>query len=187
MIRLADFFGGATSVMFGDSEISTFDSYEVMKEFNSIVLNMGVPGTIADEWVLYFLTDKNGLKIYNKIRFLKKAISIGGNYPLRNLMPLSEPGMKKLHLLFPDSWIMLIPPVFSTVLSLVTKTKEQWDKEMNTIREYQKNIWIPRIIDTYTPFINPLTGEALPEVLRDMVHFARNCALLIEKFLDIVI
>jgi hypothetical protein len=69
----------------------------------------------------------------------------------------------------------------------VTKTKEQWDKEMNTIREYQKNIWIPRIIDTYTPFINPLTGEALPEVLRDMVHFARNCALLIEKFLDIVI
>jgi len=185
MLGLARLFGGARGVIFGDSEISAFDSYEVMREFNTIVLNFGVAGTVSGEWCFYF--NWTGTKIYDKISKLKQVISIGGNYSLRSMMPVAEYNMKSLHEMFPLSWIILVPPVYTNVLGLILKTEAQWGIEIDTIRRFQREIWVPRIIDTYSPFVDDDTGYPLPWVLKDVVHFSKQCALLIQKALDIVI
>ncbi len=185
MLKMAKLFGGARSVLVGDSEITTFDNYKAMSEFNTIVLNFGVPGTVADEWADYFMGI--GWVVYNLIKNIRQGVSTGGNYSLRSLMNNAEPGMIRLHALLPLSWILLIPPVYLGALAIIKKTREQWKDEMATLRGLQLSIWNPRKIDTYTPFLNPETGEALPMVLADMVHFSKKCAVLTAEVMDYVV
>lgn len=184
MIKLSKLFGGATSVMFGDSEISAFDSFAVMKEYNTIVLNFGVPGTVASDWIEYLAQHP---EMYGYINSLKQVVSIGGNNSLRGLMPSAKRSMELFWTFFKRSYIIIIPPVFEYILGLIGKSEEVWKVEIEAIRQLQRDIWKDRIVDCYTPFVDPKTDLPLPGVLKDIVHFSQNCAKLIQKVLDVII
>jgi hypothetical protein len=95
--------------------------------------------------------------------------------------------MELLWTFFKRSWIIIVPPVFESVLGMVLKDEAQWKAEIAEIRQIQRDVWGPRVIDCYTPFVDPATGIPLPGVLKDVVHFSQNCAKLIQKALDVVI
>jgi hypothetical protein len=181
MMKLAKMLGGADGVLLGDSEIGQFDSYAVMKKFSRLVMNWGQGGTVAGEWVKYF--NGKGKLLYQDIRNLKKVVSIGGNYSLRSMMFKALGEMRLFHDMLSGSYILIVPPVYITALALLSKTVEQWNIEMHEIRKYQHDLWGRFAIDTYTPFLSK-SGDPLPGVLEDMVHFSKRCVMIIEKYLN---
>jgi hypothetical protein len=185
-LRLSKLFGGAKGIILGDSESATFNTYKTMSKFSGLVLNMGFGGSRPIDWIEYL----NGIgdSIYKQIGILgkiKKIWSIGGNCSLWSCMDEIPETLKDLHYLFPDSWIMLIPPVHAGMLAAAgTKTRDQWLNEMALIRAYQESIFNPLVIDTYTPFLDKETGEAIILYLKDPVHFYDISVGLLEKIFN---
>lgn len=175
--RLASLFGGANAVIFGDSEASTFDDYRIMKWFDKITLCFGVPGSIPRTWKTYVTSE--GSEVYRKMLKLKQITSMGGNLALLAMMKEAHEQMVEFHELFPASKILIIPPCYETLMGKLIGSKEQWHRDLAKIRWIQTELWEGNYIDTYTVFAVGNTGEPLPGVLADIVHFSYRCVKLI--------
>ncbi len=184
---LAGLFGTVEGVLLGDSEHGQFDYYEVMREFANLTVNLAIGGTTPKDLTDYF--QGIGKDIYAKIQkhSARKIISTGGNCSLRNLMNEVPASMREVHSMLPDSVIILIPPVYTSVLASIynvagiTKPESQIIDEINTVRNFQRSIWSPLVLDTYTPFLDPQTGGPALGVLQDPVHFGRVTVNIIQK------
>lgn len=186
-ILLAKLFGRIHGVLLGDSEHGQFNNYETMKKFSKLTLNLAVGGTTP--WDMYDYFTGSGKDVYQKIKDIrtKKFISTGGNCSLRNRMDEIPAYLEKVKTLFPESFIMLIPPVYTGILEKIynmagiEKDREQIIREIDLIRRYQKSIWEPQIIDIYSPFLDTRTGDPLFGVLRDPVHISYIVVDMIQK------
>jgi hypothetical protein len=187
---ISNLFGGAKRILLGDSEIAQFNTYKTMSKFSSLTVNLGFGGSTPLDWYDYFTT--TGARVLEKIKpcYIEKIFSIGGNCSLKSRMDEIPSTMINLHSLFSCSWILLLPPIHNSWLEPISKamgipkSMELWKAEMDFIRHYQNQIWAPFTIDTYHPFIDPATGEAIDGMLRDMVHFSELAVDIIEKVLD---
>jgi hypothetical protein len=190
-LSMSKLFGGPDAVILGDSEIAMFNTYTTMKQFGNVVLNMGEGGTTPADWIKYFLGP--GREVYKAIKNLKVVISIGGNCSLKSDMGQIPDLLKVLRSMFIRSCIILIPPVHAKWLEKLSemagapKSREQWIKEMDTIRTAQRSTWSPFVVDTYSPFLDHDTGEPDPLVLCDMVHFSKFTVDLVRKVLNAII
>lgn len=184
-LRFCRLFGIIDGIIIGDSEIAIFNTYETMSKFSSLVLNFGIGGTTPKEWWDYLINTKKGRKVYDLIKNQKVIWSIGGNCALRLRMPEVPDTMIILHNLFPSSWILTLPPVYVKWLKQVYP--ESIAGDFNLIRSYQRNIWNPRVIDTYAPFLDIATGEAYVGLLQDAVHFSKIAVAMIQQVMDVVI
>ena len=192
-LALARLFGAVHAVLLGDSEHGQFDNYAVMKKFDRLTLCLAIGGTTPRDLYDYF--SGKGAGVYEQIKLvsIKKFISTGGNCSLKNQMNEIPEYLECVRALFPVSWIVLIPPVYTGVLSTlynmagVEKSENQIIFEINQVRGYQRSMWTPRIVDTYTPFVDPQTGGPLPGVLRDPVHFGKAVVDIIQKVYNRII
>ena len=172
---LAPLIGKIDGIILGDSEAGQFDNYRAMCRFSTVVLNMGEGGTTPEDWVNYFNVHP---AIKDRIKKYKPIWSIGGNCALRRQMD-RLPFLVVIHDMFPESWIMLIPPIYNisdTILS-----------EIGVIRALQDSVWRPHVVDTYRPFIDPETSGPLFGVLEDPVHFSDIAVGIIQPVLDAII
>lgn len=189
---LSKIFGGPEMVLLGDSEHGQFNNYSVMKNFHVLTLNLSVGGTTPAELFKYMMTKGHDIYLYLKYKSIIKMISTGGNCSLRCLMDEIPVSMADVHNLFPDSYIIIIPPVYVNILSKLYniagmyKPASKIVEELNIIREYQKNIWSSNIVDTYSVFVDPQTGGPIFGVLCDPVHFSRVAVDLIQKVYNIM-
>ena len=193
-LKLARIFGVVHGVMLGDSEIATWDICELMSGFQSLVVNIGVPGSTPLDWFKYFTTmGKSNYLLIKSWTKAKPIFSIGGNCSLLCKMAEIPDTMILIHNMFQGSWILLIPPVYSEWMAKLytaagfQKSQEIIEAEISTIRNYQRQIWSPFVIDTYAPFVNKETGGPLPGVLIDLVHFSSEADRLIEAVLNKII
>jgi len=186
-LYLAGIFGTIKCILLGDSEHGQFDKYDVMKEFDDLTVNLSISGTTPLDLYNYFMT--TGKDIYQKVKLhsATKFISTGGNCSLRNLMIEVPESMINVHNMLPESIIILIPPVYTGILAKlynmvkIDKPESQIVSEINIVRNFQRSIWSPCVLDTYTPFVDPQTGLPLLGVLKDPVHFGRQVVDLIQK------
>ncbi len=186
-LRIAKLFGPIHGILIGDSNSAIFDTYDCMHRFQSLTVSLGVPGTTAGDWLVFFKTQK-GKKFYDKLVIIDNIIwNIGGNYSLRGLMKKSHAELTQLWKIFPISWNCLIPPVHAGMLATISESGESprsaddWKADFIILREYIRQIWKPFVIDLFTPFIDPQTGEATIIYLRDAVHFSKIAVNIIQK------
>lgn len=181
---LARLFGKIDFIMYGDSEIAMFASFDTMKNFSGITPNFGEGGTTPLDWVLYFRG--TGKTLLNKIYKNKKVVSIGGNCSLLNQMFQIPKDLQLLHDMTGKSAILLVPPVYCKWLSAISqhKTPAQFEYEIATIRSHQMRIWQWAHVDTFTPLLNAKTGTSKFWALQDPVHFSKFSVALIQKVLD---
>jgi hypothetical protein len=188
-ISMAKLFGGVKGIILGDSEGETFDSYSVMKSFNVLVICGACGGTTPKNLTDYFTGTGKDLYKYLIANKVKVILSDGGNCSLLSRMGEIPDSMTALHNMFPVSWMMLIPPAHVGIMGKLPFGKDaaQWKTELETIRSFQRTIWSPLIIDTYSPFLDPQTGEATILYLKDPVHFSRVAVDLIQKIINVII
>ena len=182
---LAHLFGGVHRILIGDSNSAVWKDYTVAKLFRKLTLTWGVGGTMASDWLLFFLT-KRGLKILKILLKVEVIWNIGGNHSLKNQMGTAGSSLAKLHALFPKSWNCTIPPVHYKMLGDIAhavgmdKTDVQYETELNMISGIVRSEWKPLVIDLYYLLkgINPDLYE------RDIVHLNVMILKQIEKLVD---
>jgi hypothetical protein len=186
---MAKLFGGVKGIILGDSEGETFDSYSVMKSFKKVVICGACGGTTPKELVDYFTGTGKDIYKYLHGNNINVFLSDGGNCSLRSLMGEIPSSLVALYNMIPTSWMMLIPPAHVGIMGKLPfgKDAQQWSEELGLIRNFQRQIWNPLIIDTYTPFLDPQTGEATILYLKDPVHFSRVSVDLIRKVLNVIL
>ncbi len=180
-IRLAKIFGVIDKVIFGDSNGAALAIYAAMKEFETLTINISVGGTTNGDWSYFLKTSEKGKLIYELIKDVPDQIgNAGGNYSILDRMQDAESGIRSLFQLFPRAWWCLCPPVrewmleeLSAVVGARKKTATEYHIEFLEINRLLITICKPKIIDLYTFFMNPKTGEEYDFALRDMAHYSR--------------
>lgn len=176
--RIADFYGGALNVVFGDSNMGVFSKFKHMIKFIEITFSFGVGSTRWEDWYKFFTKTKEGKKVYTWIYKLTKFEGLGGNDAIYNSMATAEEYAKRMALLFPDSFRTTIPPIREWLVNdeiLKGRTPEEFQDDMNKLNVITTNVTAKdHLIKLHKLFLDSKTGEAVPKTLRpkNPVHFS---------------
>lgn len=189
-IRLARLFGGARRVMIGDSNSAVFCNYEAMCQFKAVTLALGVGGTTAHDWILFFNTTK-GRVIFDYISEREIVWNIGGNYVNWGIIEQADAGLTALRMLTPSSWNCTCPPVRAGILEAIStatgknKTADSWQKDFLYVNGIISRTWSPQCIDLFNVFNDPTQNEAYFFALRDMEHFSKYAVKIIKSIVEV--
>lgn len=176
-LHLARLFGGPDLVLIGDSNSEAFSNERDMKRFRCLAVGLGIGGTSADQWVEWFESSE-GQRMIRLFGRAKIIWNIGGNHVLQDKMDVAEISLKRLRIMFPDSWNIVIPPIHHSLLKLGGADPETTRAGVDLINRYIRSIWEGKTIDLYKEFTGP-NGEAFPGLLADPVHYGRQARRII--------
>lgn len=189
-IKLSKLFGGFEIVLLGHSNIEAItEQYSAMSKFDRVTIGAGKGGTTATDWLVYFSTP-DGQEFLKAVKDKTIVISIMGNYLLLGKMDQALEGLKGIHRLFPNSYIINEPPVRYKWLDILDGidsglTANQWEYGFKELNDMISSVYgTARIIDIYD-FIQRLNLTAFEKVLifRDPVHYNKHSVKAIVGFL----
>lgn len=181
-MRLSKIFSGKKMLIIGDSNAENMSSFQDLNRFGkylqSIVINIGVGGTKADDWLDFLENTNEGKKIYEIAKdFDIVLFNLGGNNVLQNKMSILEKSLIGLKDMFPNSFNCTIPPLHYDLL----EPQEEKQKK-NIQKNIQKNvllankiikdIWKEKTLDLYNLFVDS-EGKPYIFTLEDAVHFSQ--------------
>jgi GDSL-like Lipase/Acylhydrolase family len=173
-LELAELYGGPRVVLIGDSNAEYAARREIMTEFETVAVNLGVGGSATDDWVKYFNTEPGG-SIRERLQKpgVVTVLSIGGNDILQGRNRNTAANYARLRTWFPDSIIILIPPVYTDFVALTTgRPAPKIKNEIDGVNLMAAQLWGVRLIDTATALRLPGSEAPVPGVLRDAVHYS---------------
>lgn len=175
-------FGSIKFVMFGDSNGEVFAEERDMKQFPGVAVNLSIGGTRADDWAEFWKTEE-GKGILWWLRFGSNPtviINVGGNNVLQRKLKLAYGALAYLKQVFPRAYATTAPPIHVSFIRGLTRVNVDTIRdEVLELNRYITETFKPRVIDLYSPFLNPETGEAWPMILSDPVHFSQAAQTII--------
>lgn len=173
-LDLAERYGGARIVYFGDSNAEYAARRRIMRQFNEVAVNLGIGGTATDDWVEFFESPA-GQSVLQRIRApgVLAVLSIGGNDILQNRRRNTAVNFRRLRTWLPNSLIILIPAVHSEALqSTLGRRPAEIRGEIRVVNALAGSIWQQDVIDTETALRGAGSTAAAPGILRDAVHYS---------------
>ena len=178
---LSEKFGGPELVLIGDSNSEAFSSAKDMRRLDCLAIALGIGGTRPDQWAEWFQSPE-GKSMQARFGNATVLWNIGGNAVLQDRMDAGLKGLESLRAAFPESYNCLIPAIY--VSQFPEARRETIARDVTTINDKIKSLWGDRVIDLHTPTKDPQTGEALPGLLEDPVHYSTLAQNLIIEFLN---
>lgn len=183
-MRCARLLGGPRVILIGDSNAAALCRRKTMSLFDDVAVNLGVGGTVAEDWFKFFAATKEGQKLKRMMSGARVIWNIGGNYCLRQMMDSMTIGMRALWQLFPLSWNCTIPPVHDNIIEeLFGVPAHEIRENMGRINEVIHATWGPRVYDLYDLFHDHHEDGVYWWALRDIVHYSRYAAGIIVRLI----
>lgn len=192
--RLANMFGGPDCVLYGNSNIEFQNAYKYMSEYPMLTLNCGLAGaTGTDLWD--YLARRDGVKLREILKEKKNPMEVlnaFGNHILQRKMGSADTAIFRLKSIMPYSYCVGIPPIHSSLIEAQAKMlgvkidKKEIDDDVKLLNSKLKSAWRERFIDMYSLFIDHRTGEAVPGVLEDAVHYSNAVKRLYIKMISAI-
>lgn len=183
-MAIARLLGGPRIILIGDSNSEILRQRGAMSLFDDIAVNLGVGGTVAEDWFKFFAVTREGQRLKKMMGGARVIWNIGGNYCLRHMMDTMTIGMRSLWQLFPLSWNCTIPPVHDDIIEAMFGVPAwQIRENMGRINDVIHATWGPRVYDLYDLFHDHHEDCVYWWALRDIVHYSKYAVGIIVRLI----